>query len=63
MSLGYSATKDNKNLMEKSSESPIKNFFNKEINTVKNDGTDLVFDMANSFKWTLILSGQSFKII
>ena len=63
MSLGYSHTKDNKNLNEKSLESPTKNFFNKKIDTVENDGTDLVFDMANSFKWTLILSGQSFKII
>ena len=64
MSLGYSPTKHNKNLNEKSSESPIKKIFYKEINTtVKNDGNHLIFDMANSFKWTLILSGQSFKII
>ena len=63
MSLGYSPTKDNKNLNEKSLESPTKNFFYKKMKTVENDGPDLVFDMANSFKWTLILSGQSFKII
>ena len=63
MSLGYSPTKDNKNLNEKSLESPTKIFFYKKMKTVENDGTDLIFDMANSFKWTLILSGQSFKII